>query len=264
MTIGTQTESSIQTAKLLQNRVALVTGASRGIGAATAKLFAHHGAAVGVNYYSSESAAQEVVKAIAAEGGKALAVKGDVREFEQVEAMVQQVTDALGAIDTLVLNANALFKPTPFTEYKWEDFEAKLVGELKSAFYPCKAIVPSMIDHKRGCIIAVSSVAARYFIEPGMIAHSTAKSGLDAFVKSLAVELGTHNIRVNAVAPGVTITDALSSMPQEWIDRMAQQNPLGRNGTPEDVAGAILMLAIEAAGFVTGTYLMVNGGAQIA
>ena len=107
-----------------------------------------------------------------------------------------------------------------------------------------------MIDHHRGCIIAVSSVAARYLIEPGMSAHSSAKSGLDGFVKSLAAELGVHNIRVNAVAPGVTLTDALSSMPQDWIDSMAQQNPMRRNGTPQDVAGAILMLASEAAGFV--------------
>lgn len=259
-TTNTQIEQS--GTKLLQDRVALVTGASRGIGAATAKLLARHGAAVGVNYYSSESAAQEVVDAIASEGGKALAVKADVREMSEIESMVQQVTEAFGAIDTLILNANAAFEIAPFLEHKWEDFEAKLLGELKGAFYPCKAIVPSMVEQQRGCIIAVSSIASRFFMA-GFSSHSTAKSGLDGFVKSLAVELGPKGIRVNAVAPGTTLTDATSSMPQEWKDNVAQMTPLGRNGQPEDVAGAILMLASEQAKFITGTYLIVSGGAQI-
>lgn len=217
--------------KLLQDRVVLVTGASRDIGAATAKLLARHGAAVGVNYYSSESAAQEVVEAlalggglspIASEGGKAVAVKADVREISEIESMVQQVTEAFGAINTLILNANATFALAlrlaagiaPFLEHKWEDFEAKLLGELKSAFYPCKAIVPSMVEQRRGCVIAVSSIASRFFME-GFSSHSTAKSGSDGFVKSLAVELGPLGIRVNAVAPGTTLTDATSSMSQE-------------------------------------------------
>lgn len=231
MVTQTQAEKPSEVAKLLTDRVALVTGASRGIGAATAKLLARHGAAVGVNYYSSEAAAQEVVDAIAASGSKALAVKGDVREMPQVESMVQQVKEAFGSIDTLVLNANASFTIAPFLEHKWEDFEAKLLGELKGAFYPCKAVVPSMVEQQRGCIIAVSSVASRYFSE-GFCAHSTAKSGLDAFVKSLALELGPHGIRVNAVAPGATLTDALSPMSQEWKDSVAQMTPLGRNGQP--------------------------------
>jgi len=248
--------------KLLQNRVALITGASRGIGAATAKLLARHGAAVGVNYYNSEDAAQEVVSTITADGGKALAVKGDVQDRSQVEAMVQQVTEALGAIDTLVLNARAAFAIAPFLEHRWEDFEAKLLGELKGAFYPCKAVVPSMVERQRGCIIAVSSVASRYASE-GFCAHTTAKSGLDGFVKSLALELGPQGIRVNAVAPGLTSTDATAFLPQEWKDRSAQMTPLRRNGQPEDVAGAILLLAAEAASFITGTYVMVNGGSQM-
>lgn len=261
MTTNTQTEKDSMT-KLLQDRVVLVTGASRGIGAATAKLLASHGAAVGVNYYSSESAAQEVVDDIKKDGGKAIAIKADVREMPQVESLVQQVTEAFGAIDTLVLNANASFAIAPFLDHKWEDFEAKLLGELKNAFYPCKAVVPSMVEHKRGCIIAVSSVAARYASE-GFISHSTAKSGLDGFVKSLALELGPHNIRVNAVAPGLTATDATSFIPQEQKDNVAQMTPLRRLGQPEDVAGAILLLASEQARFITGTYLLVNGGLEM-
>lgn len=162
MTAGMQTEKPIQAARLLENRVAIVTGASRGIGAAIALLFAEHGAAVGINYHSNQAAAQQVVDAIASRGGKALAVQADVREMSQVESMVQQVTEAFAAVDTLVLNANASFKIAPFMEQSWEEFEAKLVGELKSAFYPCKAVVPSMIEHQRGCIIAISSITSRH------------------------------------------------------------------------------------------------------
>lgn len=125
----------------------------------------------------------------------------------------------------------------PFLEHKWEDFEAKLIGELKSAFYPCKVVAPSMVEHKRGCIIAVSSVAVSCASE-GFISHSSAKSGLDGFVKSLALELGPHGIRVNAVAPGLIETDATASQPQEWKDNIAMV-PLRRNGQPEDVVGAI-------------------------
>lgn len=261
MNASTQTQTQSST-KLLQNRVALVTGASRGIGAATAKLLATHGARVGVNYYNSESAAQQVVDHIKASGGEAIAVKGDVREMSQVEAMVQQVTEAFGAIDTLVLNANASFAIAPFLEHKWEDFEAKLLGELKSAFFPCKVVAPSMVEQKRGCIIAVSSVSSRHASE-GFVAHSTAKSGLDGFVKSLALELGPYGIRVNAVAPGLTDTDATSFIPQESKGNVAQITPLRRNGQPEDVAGAILLLASQEAKFITGTYLLVNGGLQM-
>lgn len=248
--------------KLMNDRVVLITGASRGIGAATAKLLGHHGAAVGVNYYGSEKAAQQVVEAIASDNGRALAVKADVRDPQQVEAMVQQVTEAFGPIDTLVLNANAGFPVAPFVDYRWEDFEAKLLGELKGAFFPCKAVVPSMIEQKRGCIIAVSSGLSRYPGE-GFSAHSTAKSGLDAFVKSLALELGSHGIRANVVAPGLTLTDATAFLPQEHKDASAQMVPLKRNGLPEDVAGAILLLASEEARFITGAYLPVSGGVQM-
>lgn len=262
MTTNIQTETQSQVTKLLQNRVALVTGASRGIGAATAKLLAHHGAAVGVNYYNSESTAQQIVDDIKTNGGKAVAVKADVREISQVESMVQQVTEAFGSIDTLVLNANAAFSMAPFLEHKWEDFEAKLLGELKSAFYPCKVVAPLMVEQKRGCIIAVSSQASRN-ASVGFVAHSTAKSGLDGFVKSLALELGEYGIRVNGIAPGLTATDATSFIPQDFKENVAQMTPLRRIGQAEDVAGAILLLASEEARFITGSYLMVNGGLQM-
>jgi 3-oxoacyl-[acyl-carrier protein] reductase len=256
--VSTQ-KHSVQTPKLLANRVAIVTGSSHGIGASIAKLFAQHGAAVGINYHSSEDAAQQIVEEIVSDGGKAIAVQADVCQIQEVESMVQQVTETFGVVDTLILNANVLFEITPFIEQAWSDFEAKLLGEIKSAFYPCKAIVPSMIEHQRGCIVAISSMTSRH-ADPGFSAHTTAKSGLDGFVKSLAKELGPEGIRVNAVAPGVTLTNALDSQSQEWKDSMAEQTPLRRNAQPEDIAGSVLMLASEYTSFVNGAYLMVNGG----
>lgn len=260
--VATQPQHTSDAAKLMRDRVVLITGASRGIGAATAKLLGQHGAAIGVNYYGSQAAAEKVVEAITSDGGRAVAVKADVRDQQQVEAMVQQVADTLGAIDTLVVNANANFPIAPFVDYRWEDFEAKLLGELKGAFFPCRAVVPSMVEHQQGCIIAVSSGLSRHPGE-GFIAHSTAKSGLDAFIKSLALELGPHGIRANVVSPGLTLTDATAQLPQAHKDASAQMVPLKRNGLPEDVAGAILLLASEEAKFITGAYLPVSGGIQM-
>lgn len=246
----------------LQGQVALVTGASRGIGAAAAQLLAEHGAAVGVNYFSSEDAARSVVAGIEARGGRALAVKADVREPDQVEAMVRQTVDAFGPVDVLVVNAAIGFPMAPFLEYPWEAFEAKLVGEIKSAFNCCRAVAPTMVKRRKGSIICVSSGLSRH---PGwgFSAHSTAKSGLDAFAKSLALELGPHNVRVNVVAPGLTLTDATARVPQEHKDAMAGQTPLRRNGLADDVAGAILFYAGDESRFVSGSYLPVSGGIQM-
>lgn len=251
-----------QSYSLLKGHTALITGASKGIGAAIAKLFAQNGAAVAINYRSSEDKAQQLVQTIEQEGGKAIAVQADVQDQSQVEAMVDKVSSQLGAIDTLVLNANAPFTIAPFVEQSWDDFESKLVSELKFAYLPCKAVVPSMIEQKSGCIVAISSITSRIGDE-GFLAHTTAKSGLDGFVKSLATELGPHGIRVNAIAPGVTLTGPVSQQPQEWLDERAEGTPLKRNAQPEDIAGGVLLLASEPARFITGTYLMVNGGSQM-
>lgn len=243
----------------LQDRVALVTGASRGIGAATARALAAHGAAVAVNYLRSEEQAHQIVHDIEENGGKALAVQADVRDQAQVETMVSRVADSLGTIDTLVINASMEFPMVPFLEYPWPAFEAKLTAELKAAFFCCRAVVPSMIEQGHGCIVAVSSTLSRQ-VAPGFCAHSTAKSGLDAFVRSLAAELGPQGIRVNNVAPGLTITDATAHLPEEHKEMMAQMTPLRRNALPEDVAGAVVALAGDEAGFITGAYVPVSGG----
>jgi 3-oxoacyl-[acyl-carrier protein] reductase len=246
----------------MDGRVALVTGASRGIGAATAALLAAEGAAVGVNYFRSAGAAEQVVARIHESGGRAVAVQADARDRGQVEAMAARVAQELGPIDTLVVNASMSFPMLPFLEYPWEDFEAKLVGELKAAFFPCRAVAPGMVERGQGTIILVSSGLSRHPGE-GFCAHSTAKSGLDAFAKSLALELGPKGVRVNVVAPGLTLTDAVARLPQPVKDGMAAHTPLRRNALAEDVAGAILGLAMSEARFVTGAYLPVSGGIQM-
>ena len=246
----------------LDGKVALVTGASRGIGAATSRLLARHGAAVAVNFHQSGGAAAALVSEIEAAGGRALAIGADVRERAQVETMVERVAATLGPVDILVLNAAIQFPMVPFVDYPWEAFEAKLTGELKASFFCCRAVVPSMVERGRGSIIAVSSGLSRH---PGFgfCAHSTAKSALDAFARALALELGPRGIRVNVVAPGLTLTDATAGLPQPVKDAMARQTPLGRNAVAEDVAGAILALACDEAGFVSGAYVPVSGGSQM-
>ena len=244
---------------MMNGRVVLITGGSRGIGAATAKLLAKNGAAVGVNFLQSEVAAREVVDQILSAGGKAIAVRADVRDRAQVAAMVEHVKRKLGPIDTLVVNASIGFPVKPFLEYAWDEFAAKLDGELQGAFHACQAVLPMMIERRSGCIVAVSSTLSRRS-GPGFSAHSSAKSGLDGLMRSLALELGPHGIRVNVVAPGLTDTDATAHQPAEMKQAVARMTPMQRNGVPDDVAGAVLLVASDHARFVTGAYLPVSGG----
>ncbi len=244
----------------MKDRVAIVTGASRGIGAATARLLAAEGAAVAVNYHQSEAAARAVVDEIVRAGGRAVAVRADVRDPRDAAALVEAAERKLGPVDTLVSNAAIGFPVKPFVEYAWEDFRAKLEGELSAAFHCCKAVVPGMIARRSGCIVAISSGLSRR-PGPGFCAHSAAKSGLDGFVRALALELGPHGIRVNVVAPGLTETDATAHQPEASKAAAARATPLGRIALPDDVAGAVLALAADTARFVTGAYLPVSGGA---
>jgi 3-oxoacyl-[acyl-carrier protein] reductase len=247
---------------MLQDKVAIVTGASRGIGAATAKLLAAKGAKVAVNYCQSRERGEGVVAAIAAAGGRGILVRADVTERAQVEAMVRQVEAELGPVDILVNNASIRFPMVPFAQYHWEDFERKLTQELRASFNCCQAVLPSMLARQKGAIVNVSSGLSRV-PGPGFVAHSSAKSALDAFSKSLALELGPQGIRVNVVAPGLVPTDATAHLPKELHERTRQHTPLRRQATPEVIAGAVLFYCSELSGFVTGTYLPVNGGTQM-
>ncbi len=244
---------------LLKDRVALVTGASRGIGAAIAKQLAKEGAAVGVNYFSSPDAAREVVQRIEKAGGRATAVRGDTRNNGEVEAMVAEVERTLGPIDILVVNASMSFPMVPFLDFKWADFEAKLIGEIGSAFHACRAVVPGMVERGHGAVIAISSTLSRH-PGPGFSAHTTAKSGLDGFMKSLALELGPQGVRVNVIAPGLTETDATAHLPAEMKAGIAQQIPLGRCAVPDDIATMVTFLASDNAAYLTGAYIPACGG----
>jgi len=245
--------------KLLSEKIALITGSSRGIGATTAKLFAEQGAKVIVNYANSQSAAQAVVAEIEEQGGRAIAVKADVSKEDEIKYLISETIKHFGGIDILVLNASFNFPTVPFVQYQWEDFERKILNEMKSAFCCCKEVISMMQEKKTGCIIAVSSGLSRT-PGPGYIAHSTAKSGLDAFVKSLALELGTDGIRVNAVAPGITETDAIAHVPEQVKQMMAEHTPLKRIAQTDDIAGAILMMASEHTKYITGAYIPISGG----
>ena len=246
----------------IAGKVALITGASRGIGAATAKLLAKHGASVIVNYHQNQKAADEVVKAITGKGGKAIAIQADGRNKEQVDAMAKTAVEKFGPVDILILNAGMQVPFKSFAELSYDAFEGKVMGELRCFFYPLKAVLPSMMERKSGCIVGVSSGLSRY---PGygFSAHTTVKSGIDGLMKSLAFELGPMGIRVNTIAPGLTETDATAWLPPERFKAAAEATPLRRVGQPEDIAGAVLMMVSDEMGFVTGAYLPVSGGTQM-
>jgi len=247
---------------LLQGKTAIVTGSSRGIGAATVKLLAAHGAGVAVNYCGNKEKGEEVLGDIQKAGGKAILVQADVTDREQVDRMVARVESELGPVDILVNNANMSFPVKPFVEFAWEDFERKILNEMKASFYCCQAVVPGMVRRKNGCIVNVSSGLSRV-PGPGFIAHCSAKSALDAFSKSLALELGPNGIRVNVVAPGLTLTDATAHQPKEMHQAVAAHTPLRRLGLPEDIAGAVLFYCTDWAKFISGTYLPASGGTQM-
>jgi len=247
---------------MLKDKAAVVTGSSRGIGAAIAKLLARNGAKVLVNYTTNREQGQKVVAEIVASGGRAMLARADVTVRSDVEDMIRVAEAELGPTDILVNNANMSFPVAPFVEYRWEDFERKLTNELKASFFTCQTVVPGMLQRGSGVIVNVSSGLSRV-PGPGFIAHSSAKSALDAFSKSLALELGPCGIRVNVVAPGLTLTDATSHQPKQMHETIKAYTPLRRLGEPEDIAGAVLFLCSDEARFVTGTYLPVCGGSQM-
>lgn len=244
---------------LLENKVVLVTGASRGIGRSAVRLLAQQGASVAINYFKSKEHAQLVKDIIMEDGGAAEIFQGDTTNQEQINTLVSNVRDHFGKIDVVVANAAIGFAVSPFIQSRWPDFERKLTDELKSIFMLCQAVVPEMIERKSGSIIAISSTMSKN-AQYGYSAHSSAKAALDAFVRALANELGPDGIRINTVAPGLTLTDATAPMSNQIKDTAATRCPLRRNGLPRDVAGAILFLASDLSQFMTGTYLPVDGG----
>lgn len=249
----------LQLPGILQDKVVLVTGASRGIGRSTVRLLASQGAKVAINYFNSDEHALIVKEIIEEDGGDAEIFQADTTDPQQIKTLIQQVNSHFGKIDVLVSNAAIGFKIAPFINSSWEDFEIKVIDELKSFYLLCKEVVPGMIERKCGSIIAVSSTMSKH-PQSGYSAHSAAKAALDAFVRTMAIELGPDGIRINTVAPGLTITDATAAMSKRIKETAAENCPLKRNGIPRDVSGAILFLASDLSQFMTGTYLPVDGG----
>jgi 3-oxoacyl-[acyl-carrier protein] reductase len=242
-------------------RVALVTGASSGIGRATAEKLAATGASVAINFKRNEEGAEEARKKITAAGGRAITVQADVSCAYGVRELVERTVGELGPIDVLVNNAGSLverLKILELTEARWDEV---MNLNLKSAFLCSQAVAASMMERKTGVIINVSSIAGRNGGALGSIHYSTAKGGLITFTKGLAKELAAYNVRVNAVSPGVidTYFHEQFSTPQ-MMEIYKGMIPLGRIGTPDEVAKVICFLASDAASFLAGETIEINGG----
>ncbi|MFN3705593.1 MAG: 3-oxoacyl-[acyl-carrier-protein] reductase [Thermoflexales bacterium] len=242
----------------LKDKVAVVTGASRGIGRAIAIDLARRGAAVVVNYKSNTAAAQEVVAAITAAGGRAVAVQSDVSRVDEAHALIKAALDAFGKLDILVNNAGTT-RDTLLMTMSEEDWDAVINADLKSVFNCCKAAVKPMIRARSGRIINISSVVGLAG-QGGQTNYAAAKAGVIGFTKSLAKELGPRNITVNAVAPGFIPTALTDVLTEEQKQAVLKMTPLGRFGKPEEVAYAVSFLASDEAAFITGTVLTVDGG----
>jgi 3-oxoacyl-[acyl-carrier protein] reductase len=245
----------------LTGKTALITGASSGIGAATAVILADLGAKVAFGYNNNERGALAVRDQIAGSGAKVIAIKGDVRKSEDIRAAVERTTAAFGPIDILINNAGSLVerqKLAQITEERWNDI---LNLNLTSALLCSQLVAPSMVERKSGAIINIVSIAGRNGGGPGALAYATAKGALITLTKGLAKELAPSGVRVNAVSPGVIDTPfhEVFSTP-EMIRNFVAGIPLGRTGTSMECAKVIAFLASEAAAYVVGETIEVNGG----
>ena len=246
----------------LEHTVALVTGASGGIGRATAVELARRGADVAVHYLRNEAGATETVAAISALGRAAQAFRADVSRREDVLALVDAVLKRFSRIDVLVNNAGDLIERRPLVEMSEDLWRQVIDLNLTSTFFVSQAAAPGMVARKRGTIVNMSSLAAHNGGGPGALAYAAAKGGVISLSKAMAKELAPHGVRVNCVAPGLigeTQFHARYTSP-EVFEATARSVPLGRAGTPEDVARVIVFLAGPGSTYLTGETIEINGG----
>jgi len=243
---------------MLEGKVALVTGASRGIGRAIALELAKAGADVAVNYAGSEQAAEEVVQAVQAMGRRAMKIQANVGVMEEAEQMVSQVLEAYGRIDILVNNAG-ITKDNLIMRMKEEEFDSVININLKGVFNCLKAVTRPMMKQRSGRIINISSVVGAVG-NPGQANYVAAKAGVIGLTKAAAKELAVRGITVNAVAPGFIGTDMTDKLSEEQKAALLPQIPLARMGRPEEIASAVRFLASDDASYMTGQTLHVDGG----
>jgi 3-oxoacyl-[acyl-carrier protein] reductase len=242
----------------LENRIALVTGAGRGIGRAIALELSRRGASVVLNYNKSAEAAESLSAEIQAAGGKAAIFQADVSNFKQAQDLVKFAVDTFGDLHILVNNAG-ITRDTLIMMMSEEDWDAVINTNLKSTFNCSKAAVKHMMRKRYGRIINIASVAGQMG-NPGQTNYSSSKAGQIGFTKSLAREIASRNITVNAIAPGFVDTEILDAMSPETLEAMLKMVPLGRKGKPEEIAFATAFLASDQAAYITGQVLGVDGG----
>lgn len=237
---------------------ALITGASRGIGASISRLFAEAGYNVFINYRSSDDAAKNLSEKIKASGYKAQTIRADVSDPDEVKRMFSIIAESCGGIDILVNNAG-IAQTKLFTDITDDDWNKILACDLSSVFYCCREALPYMIRQKYGRIINISSMWGQVG-GSCEVHYSAAKAGVMGLTKALAAEEGLSGITVNCIAPGVIRTDMLSGYSEEDLNALAEETPVGKLGTPEDIARTALFLAKEDSSFITGQVIGVNGG----
>ncbi|WBL23697.1 3-oxoacyl-[acyl-carrier-protein] reductase [Zunongwangia sp. HRR-M8] len=244
--------------KLLEGKNAIVTGGSRGIGRGIAKVFAEHGANVAFTYNSSEEAAKELENELSETGVKAKGYKSNAADFEQAQELIKNVAEDFGAIDILVNNAG-ITKDNLLMRMSEEDFDRVIEVNLKSIFNMTKAVQRTMLKQRKGSIINMSSVVGVKG-NAGQANYAASKAGIIGFSKSMALELGSRNIRTNVIAPGFIETEMTEKLDEKVVQGWRDNIPLKRGGSPEDIANACVFLGSDLSAYITGQVINVDGG----